>query len=88
VDYTEPLSKKHFLVLGYNYTIKDNDIDKRTYDMGNATEPGDNNLISSLSNVTDNLYQSHRPQLDYRYQDDKLNVSSRCWISIFYPQYR
>jgi hypothetical protein len=51
VDYTEPLSKKHFLVLGYNYTIKDNDIDKRTYDMGNATEPGDNNLISSLSNV-------------------------------------
>jgi len=75
VDYTEPLTKKHFLVLGYNYTIKDNDIDKRTYDMGNATEPGDNNLISSLSNVTDNLYQSHRPQLDYRYQDDRLNVS-------------
>lgn len=75
VNYTEPIAKDHFLVFGYNYSIKDNDIDKRLYDLGNGEQPGDQNLITSLSNVTDNLYQSHRPRLDYRYQNKKLNVS-------------
>ncbi|MCO6460546.1 MAG: TonB-dependent receptor [Saprospiraceae bacterium] len=75
IDYTEPLAKKHFLVVGYEYTIKDNDIDKRSYDLGNGEEPDEENLITNLSNVTDNLYQSHRPSLDYRYQDNSLDFS-------------
>lgn len=76
VNYTEPIAKDHFLMFGYNYSIKDNDIDKRLYDLGNGEQPGEQNLITSLSNVTDNLYQSHRPRLDYRYQNKKLNLSA------------
>ncbi|MBK7740197.1 MAG: hypothetical protein IPI42_06435 [Saprospiraceae bacterium] len=41
-----------------------------------VSKPGEQNLITSLSNVTDNLYQSHRPGLDYRFQNKKTQSSA------------
>ncbi len=76
VNYTEPIDKKNSLSLGYNYTIKNNDIDKKTYDVSNDQSPTDGNLVQLLSNVTDNEYYSHRPKLDYRYQDKEFNFSA------------
>ena len=76
IDYTEPLDKKNSLILGYNYSIKNNDINKYTYDVDNGDAPSDANLIQQLSNVTDNFYNSHRPKLDYRYQNKDFNFSA------------
>lgn len=76
LDYTEPFDKKNSLILGYNYTVKNNDINKYTYDVDNGEEPSQNNLNQQLSNVTDNLYNSHRPKLDYRYQHKDFNFSA------------
>jgi len=76
IDYTEPLIKDHFLVVEYNYTIKNNDIDKRTYDVDNGEQPSPSNLNQDLSNVTDNLYDSHRPEISYKYQNKNFNFST------------
>ena len=76
VNFIEPLDKENSLVVSYNYTIKNNDIEKKTYDVSNDQSPNEGNIEQNLSNVTDNDYTSHRPKLDYRFKRKEFNFSA------------
>lgn len=73
--YTEPLGAHSQLQFSYNLAWSKNDNDRRQYDYNEVKTTYDtlNILYSSVYNT---YYTTHRPQLGYLYQDDKLNINA------------
>lgn len=76
-DFTQPIfNKENFVVFSYNYNIKNNDIDKLAYNLQENGQPEDREINETLSNVTNNRYQSHRPRINLRHQKKDLSLSA------------
>jgi hypothetical protein len=75
VVYTEPIGKNSQLQLNYNLSWSENKNDKKTF--GYASDQKDYTLPdTSLTNIFDNGYVTHRAGLGYLYQTDKMNLNA------------
>ena len=74
LSYTEPLSKYAQLQLSYNPSYTKNKADKSTEDYDINTKEYDD-FNKTLSNKYDNVYQTQKGGLSYKYQKEKINIS-------------
>lgn len=74
LSYTEPLSKKSLLEFNYNFNATRSSSDKTTFDADKITGKY-SRLNDTLSNRFRNDYIYHRPGINFRYQQKKLNFT-------------
>ena len=73
--YSEPLvEKEQFLVFSYQGSLNKNESDKNNYDFSYLTN-GYSSLDTSLSNVFDYTYFSHKVGTGWRYQTKELRMN-------------
>lgn len=74
LSYTEPLSKKSFVELNYNFSYNKSNADRYTYDYDSASKTY-SVPDSLLTNTYENTYYSNRGTISYRFQNNNLNFS-------------
>jgi len=74
LSYTEPLNKNAQLQLSYNPSYTEGLSNKSTTDFDAVTNEYDD-FNSALSNKYNNIYQTQKGGLSYKYQKEKLNIS-------------
>lgn len=72
LSYTEPISKHTQLQVNYNPSYTEGKSDKTTRDYEAVTDSY-SDFNSALSNKYNNVYQTQRGGISYRYRKDKLN---------------
>ena len=70
IIYTEPITNGINLMLGYSPSISINSSDKETFNMDNASETY-SSFDSTLSNVSESLYQNHKGEVGLRMNTGK-----------------
>lgn len=73
LTYTEPLSRKSFLTLNYDYSYAYNDSDKRTLRYSEQ-DKAYTLLDTLLTNTFNSDYTTHQVGTGYRYQTPKLQI--------------
>ena len=73
-SYTEPIGKNQLLELNYNYNSNINNSGTRTFAYNKLTNQYDK-VVTNLTNVFDNTFNSNRVSLNYRLQNAKYNFS-------------
>ncbi len=74
ISYTEPLTKNGQLQVNYSPSHTESLSDKRTNDFDSTTYDY-TQFNNALSNKYNNVYQTQKGGLSYKYQKDKLNFS-------------
>jgi hypothetical protein len=74
LSYTEPLNKNAQLLVNYNPSYTEGKSDKATRDFDLITDDY-SDFNAKLSNKYNNIYQTQKGGLGYRYRKDKLNLS-------------
>ncbi|MCC6371082.1 MAG: outer membrane beta-barrel protein [Bacteroidia bacterium] len=74
ISYSEPINKNAQLQINYNPSYSINKSDKSTKDFNWVNDSYDL-YNSNLSNKYDNIYQTQRAGISYRYNKNKLNLS-------------
>ena len=72
VSFTEPLRKRRFLELSYNFNTLNADYDHDVYDL-ETTNPVPND---TLSNAYSSIFQYHRPGITFRYSGEVNTVNA------------
>ncbi len=70
--YTEPLGKRRYLEVSYNYNLSDSRADKSVYD----TRSGERNYSAALSNAYTSRFDYHRAGLGFRINRKAWNGSA------------
>ncbi|CAN5346779.1 TonB-dependent receptor [soil metagenome] len=73
VSYNEPLSKKYYVEMNYNYSNSLLKNDKETFDVDQVN--GSKKYVDSLSNIYKNNYISHRFGINLRAAQKKFNYT-------------
>jgi hypothetical protein len=73
VSYTEPLGKRKYLEVNYNFSNTRNDVDRQVFDL---REGGRREFNTNLSNVFNNDFVYHRPGANFRLVRDKWNFNA------------
>ncbi len=71
-SFTEPLRKRRFLELSYNFNTLDADYDRRVYDV----IPEGQNLNTMLSADYSSVFRYHRPGATFRYSGTVHNINA------------
>jgi len=75
VAYTEPISKRSQLMFSYKTNYNQSESDKETSDFS-TTDMAYTILDTLLSNKFSSVYFSHSAGIDYRYQQEKWNLTT------------
>lgn len=75
VAYTEPITAKSQLMFSYKNNYNKSNSDKEIFDFSNADQAY-TNLDTILSNKYNSQYLSHSAGIDYRYQQEKWNLTT------------
>ena len=79
VNYTEPIAKDHFLMFGYNYSIKDNDIDKTTFMTWAMVSNPESRIWSLPCPMLPTIFIKVIDPDDYRFQNKKP-IFQPVWV--------
>lgn len=72
VSYTEPLKKRRFVEVSYNFNTLDADYDHKVNDIENMIPV----INDTLSNFYSSIFQYHRPGVSYRYSGENTTYSA------------
>lgn len=71
-SYTEPLKKRRFLELSYNFNTLTADYDHKVYDVDNENQV----FNDTLSNTYSSVFQYHKPGVSFRYSGEVNTINA------------